>query len=109
MLHVSNCTICKRIGTVTGTRFCFEDVTYCTISVRSRVVKATFGTITYCAVLGLSESGTLSYCTELERIGTVTTNSNICDLLTVESESSSDLLIAVGNIELIHCLSPYTD
>ncbi len=86
-----------------------EDVLYYTVSVRSKVVSATSGTVTYCAVLGLSESGTVPYCTELERIGTKTTNCGICDLLTVDSESSSDLLTAVGNIELMHCFSPYND
>jgi hypothetical protein len=45
----------------------------------------------------------------MERIGTVTTNSGICDLLMVGSESSSDLLNAVGNIELIHCFAMYND
>ena len=86
-----------------------EDVPYCKISVRSKVVKATSGTVTYCAVLGLSESSTIPYCTELERIGTATNNSDICDLLTVGKESISDLLTAVGNIELIHCFSLYND
>ena len=52
---------------------------------------------------GFSEYGIVSYCTKLERIGIVTTNSDICDLLTVRSESRSDLLTAVGNFELIPC------
>ena len=88
-----------------------EDVLYCKVSVRSKVVRATSGTVTYCAVLGLSESGTVPvpYYTKLERIGTVTTNSGICDLLTVGNGSSSDLLTTVGNIELIHCFSLYND
>ena len=57
----------------------------------------------------LSESGTVPYCNGLERIGTLTTNSNIWDLSTVGSESRSDLLSAVGNFELILCFSPYND
>ena len=86
-----------------------ENVPYSTVSVLSKDVRATLGTITYCAVLVLFESGTVPYCTELERIGTVTINSGICDLSTVGSESSSDLLTAVGNIKLIHCFSMYND
>ena len=80
-----------------------EDVPYCTVSVRSKVVKANYGTVTYCAVSRLNESGTLPYCYELERICIVTTNSDICDLLTVGNESRSDLLVAVDNFELILC------
>jgi hypothetical protein len=73
-----------------------RDVPYCT-------VKAISGTVTYCAVSRLFESGLVSYCNGLERIGTVTTNSDIWNLLTVGSESSSDLLTAIGNFELILC------
>ena len=62
-----------------------------------------YGTVTYCAVSWLTESGIVSYCNGLERIGTVTANSDIWDLLTVDSESSSDLLTVVGNLELLHC------
>ena len=87
---MSKCTEFTRIGIVTGTKSWLKDVPYCAVSVRSRVVKATSGTVTYCTVSGLSESGTLSYCTELKRIGIVTTNSDICDLVTVGSESRSD-------------------
>ena len=86
-----------------------EDVLYRTVWLRSKVVRETFGIVTYCAVLGLSESGTIPYYTEMERIGIVTTNSGICDLRTVGSESSSDLLTTVGNIEFIHCFSLYND
>ena len=50
-----------------------------------------FGMVTYCAVLGLSESGTVPYGNGLGRTGTVTANSEI------------------GDIELIHCFSPYND
>ena len=80
-----------------------RDAPYCTVSVRSKVVKATYGTVTYSAVSWLFKSGTVSYCNELERIGTVTTNSDICDLLTVGIESRSDLLTVTGNFELILC------
>ncbi len=68
-------------------------------------------TVTYCAVSWFFESGTLSYYNGLERIGTVTTISDIWvwDLLTVDSESRSDLLTAVGNFGLILCFSPYND
>ena len=50
-----------------------------------------FGMVTYCAVLELSESGTVPYGYGLGRTGTLTTNSEI------------------GDIELIHCFSPYND
>ena len=61
----------------------------------------TFGMVTYCAVLGLSERGAVPYGNELERTGTVNTNSDMCVLSTVDSESSSDLLTVIGDIELI--------
>jgi hypothetical protein len=80
-----------------------KDVPYCTVSVRFEVVKTNSGTVTYCDVSWLSESGIVSYGNQLERIGTVTINSVVCDFLTVGSESRSDLLTAVGNFELILC------
>jgi hypothetical protein len=86
-----------------------NDVPYCTVSVRLRIVKATSSTVAYCAVSWLYESGTVSNCNELERIGIVITNSDICDLLTFGSESRGDLLAAVVNIELILCFLPYND
>ena len=70
-----------------------RDVPYCT-------VKAIYGTVTYYAISGLSESGSEPYCDELERIGTVTTN---YDISTVGNESKIDLLSVVGNSELILC------
>ena len=76
-----------------------RDVPYCN-------VKAISGTETYCAVSGLSKSGSVPYCAGLERIGTLTTNS---DISTGGSESKSDLLAAVGNSESILCFSPYND
>ena len=76
-----------------------KDVLFYTITIRSRVIKATSGTVPYCTVLGLDEVGAVSYYTELERIGTLTTISDICDLLTVGRESKSDLLTGVGNFK----------
>ena len=80
-------------GTVTGAKLTSWIVPYCTVSVpvRSGIVKVAFGMVTYCAVLGLSESGTVPYGNGLGRTGTVTANSEI------------------GDIELIHCFSPYND
>jgi len=86
-----------------------KHVPYCTVSVRLIIVKSTSGTETYCAVSWLSESGAVSHCNELERIGTVTANSDMCDLLTVGGESRGDLLTTLGNIELILRFSPYND
>jgi hypothetical protein len=50
-----------------------------------------FGMVTCCAGLGLSESGTVPYGNGLGRTGTVTTN------------------FEIGDIEIIHCFSPYND
>jgi len=62
-----------------------------------------------CTVAGVKESGTVSYCTESERIGTVTTTSEICDLLKVGNKSKCDLLFVVGEIELIFCFTVCND
>jgi hypothetical protein len=45
----------------------------------------------------------------LERIGTVTTTSKICDLLKVGSKSKCDLLSGLGEIELIFCITVYNE
>ena len=88
---MSSCKEFKRTGTVTGAKFLSCIVPYCTVSVWLGIVKVVFGMVTYCAGLGLSESGTVPYGNGLERTGTVTTNSE------------------TGDIELIHCFSPYND
>ncbi len=62
-----------------------------------------------CTVSGFKESGIVSYNIELERISTVTTNSEICDLLRFGSKSKCGLLFVVGEIELIFCLTVYND
>ena len=81
-----------------------RDLPYCTVSVRSRVEYATSSTVPLCIVSRIKESGTVSYYTELKRIGTVTTTSEIWDLLKVGSKSKCDLLSVKGEIELIFCL-----
>ena len=109
---MSYCTGFKCIGTVI---YRYEvlierhTVPYCTVSVRSRAGYATFGTVPLCTVSRIKESGTVSQCTELERIGTITTNSEICDLLRFGSKSKCGLLSAVGEIELIFRVSVYND
>ena len=67
------------------------------------------GTVPLCTVSRIKESGTVPYYTELERIGNVTTNSEICDLLTFGSKYKCGLLSVVGEIELIFCLTVYND
>ena len=61
----------------------------------------TFCTVTYYAVIGLSERGAVPYGNELERNGIVNTNSGMCVLSTVDRQSSGDLLNAIGGNELI--------
>ena len=58
----------------------------------------TSGTVSLCTVSGIEESGTVPYCTELERTGTVTATSELCDLFKIGSKSKCDLLSAVGDI-----------
>jgi hypothetical protein len=52
----------------------------------------TSGTVSLCTVSGIEEGGTVPYCTESERTGTVTATSDFC------SKSKCDLLSAVGDI-----------
>ena len=73
---MSCCKEFRRTGTVTGAKLLSWIVPYCTVSVPVRlgIVKVAFGMVTYFAVLGLSESGTVPYGNGLGRTGTVTTS-----------------------------------
>ena len=61
----------------------------------------TSGTVSLCTVSGIEEGGTVPYCTESERTGTVTATSDFC------SKSKCDLLSVVGEIELIFCFTTH--
>ncbi len=76
---MSCCKEFRRTGIVTGAKLLSWIVPYSILSVpvRSGIVKVAFGMVTYCAVLGLFESGTVPYGNGLGRTGTVTTNSEI--------------------------------
>ena len=86
-----------------------RSVPYCTVSVLSRVVYAASGTVQMCTVSGFKRGGTVSYCTESERIGTVTMVSKICILLMLGSEAKVDLLSVFAEFESILCFSLHND
>ena len=102
-LQVSNYKEFRRTGTVTGASFFIKDrtVLYCIGTVRDWKNDFWYGNIPYRAVLGISERGAVPYGNELERTGTIDTNYDMFVLSTVDSESSSDLLTIIGDIELI--------
>jgi hypothetical protein len=62
-----------------------------------------------CTVSGFKRGGTVSYCTESERIGTVTMVSKICKLSMLGSEAKNDLLFVSAEFELIICFSLHND
>jgi hypothetical protein len=67
------------------------------------------GTDVYRTVSGFKRGGTVSYCTESERIGTVTMVSKICILLMLGSEAKVDLLSVFAEFESILCFSLHND
>ncbi len=69
----------------------------------------TSDTVSLCTVSWIEESGTLPYCTELGRTGTLTTTSGLCILLKVGGKSKCDLLSATGKIELIFCFTAHNE
>ena len=59
--------------------------------------------------MDFKRGGTVSYCTESERIGTVTMVSKICVLLMLGSEAKIDLLSVSAEFESILCFSLHND
>ena len=84
-------------------------VLYSIGTVLSRIVYDASGTVRMCTVSGFKRGGTVSYCTESERIGTVTMVSKICILLMLGSEAKVDLLSVFAEFESILCFSLHND